>query len=694
MFNTFFKQLDGLTVAVIGSLLGITIFAISVINHFFVDRLLLDDAQNLSIHAADQIQKELFLKRNIPNEVNLANLINKSNDKNRSFDQAVRGLSVMSQTEQDGLRMPLFRAMPLVGSPKLKAFLRNKMQNEANLNQLGAYALYLPSGQVFLPERLYNNQALKALYVRSYSIISSVQSVFIKAQPLYSYREKETVSFTRHFVPLKQGNQVIAVVLLEAKQTVAGEQMANAVSSAVTLTALAGLPVVFLVVYLVWTRLQESLQAEQKISYLSQHDKMTGLPNRSGFYEALKRSIDMAQDTHEEFAVLLIDLDGFHKINDIAGHAVGDEILVNVVNRLNQYQMTGSALARLAGDEFAMILPGVDSATEAAQFAKLFQDELDMPHHINEEEIFCSSSIGLAFGPDGDLDAESLLKNARLALYRAKQEGGKTFRFFEPAMDKELQKIRKLEKDLAHAIKREEFEIYYQPQVELTGHSIKGYEALLRWNHPELGMVSPGDFIPVLEETKMILEVGEYVLRRACLEALQWSNNETVAVNLSPVQFEHQDVAQMVRSILRETGLPGERLELEITESILMSDTEKTIRCLSALKQLGVHIAMDDFGTGYSSLSYISKFEFDKIKIDRSFITLIQTDERARAIITTIIGLGRSLDIMITAEGIETQEQLLLIQAAGCHFGQGYLFGRPMPLSHIVSSAKPEEQVA
>ena len=253
-------------------------------------------------------------------------------------------------------------------------------------------------------------------------------------------------------------------------------------------------------------------------------------------------------------------------------------------------------------------------------------------------------------------------------------------------MDQALQKRRELEKSLVRALKEEEFELYYQPQVELSNAKIIGYEALLRWNHPEKGMISPADFIPVLEETKMIVEVGEYVLRRACKEALTWENGEKVAVNLSTVQFEHQDVPSMVAKALSDTGLSADRLEIEITESTLMSDTDAALVMLEDLKKLGVNIAMDDFGTGYSSLSYISEFEFDKIKIDRSFVASIQNEERARAIITTIIGLGRALDIMITAEGIETNEQLLLIQAAGCHFGQGYLFGKPVPLSDIIEN--------
>jgi len=392
--------------------------------------------------------------------------------------------------------------------------------------------------------------------------------------------------------------------------------------------------------------------------------------------------------------MVMVDLDGFHKINDEIGHSEGDKILVTVVNRIKSTHVKIEILARLSSDEFVMILPDVVSAQEAADYAEQFKKALAEPYELNGDEIICTVSMGIAFGPDEDVEGESLLKNAKLALYRAKEEGGNTFRFFEPDMDRALQKRRRLEKSLIHAIKREEFELYYQPQVELCGRAITGYEALLRWNHPELGMVSPGEFIPALEETKMIVEVGEYVLRRACREALQWSNNEKVAVNLSAVQFEHQNVPEMVAKALLDTGLPAERLELEITESILISDPDMAIQMLGELKDLGVNIAMDDFGTGYSSLSYISKIEFDKIKIDRSFVSSIQTDERARAIITTVIGLGRTLDIMITAEGIETQEQLLLIQAAGCHFGQGFLFGRPMPLSDIMSNKGDQSQVA
>jgi len=389
------------------------------------------------------------------------------------------------------------------------------------------------------------------------------------------------------------------------------------------------------------------------------------------------------QDDDDKFAVFLLDLDGFHTINFELGDSVGDQILINVAGRLKEHQPQNSIVTRLSGDEFAIILPDVSTGEQAASFAKKFKDELGLAYMVEGQEVICTCSLGIVFAPDDGVRGETLIKNAKLALYRAKEEGGNTFRFFEPDMDKELQERRQLVKSLGLALEREEFELYYQPQVELIGHSITGYEALIRWNHPEKGLVSPVEFIPVLEETKMIIEVGEYVLKRACREALTWKNGETVAVNLSTVQFEGQDVLAMVKRALSETGLPASRLELEITESVLMTDTDSAIQLLSDLKALGVKIAMDDFGTGYSSLSYISQFEFDKIKIDRSFISSIQTDERARAITTTIIGLGRALDITITAEGIETNEQLLLVQAAGGHLGQGYLFGKPLPLSEI-----------
>jgi len=684
MLKTFLKQIDGQTISIVGSLLGLTIFAIVTINYFFVDRLLLDDAETLTETVADRIKEELFSRPTIAGATFSNKIFSVIHD-DKTLNKALFQLSENIFSKNKPSQLPTFRPRVLHSAPKLKKYFQKNLFRRDSLNTLNDYAIFLPTGLVFLPEVLYNDFTQRKTYTTSYSITSSVQSVFVKGQNLYSYRDKENSFYTRHFIPLKQEGKVIAVVMLEAVQTATGVKMANAVSHAVFMTALSGIPVLILVVYLVWSRLKESYRAEQQIQFLSNNDKLTGLPNRTGYYESVEKVIRSKQGQDDVFAVFLLDLDGFHTINFELGDSVGDQILKLIVKRLKLNQPQSSIVTRLSGDEFAIILPDVSTGEQAASFAKKFKDELGLPYEVNGQEVVCTCSLGIVFAPDDGERGETLIKNAKLALYRAKEEGGNTFRFFEPDMDKELQEKRQLVKSLALALERDEFELYYQPQVELVGHTVTGYEALIRWNHPEKGLVSPVEFIPVLEENKMIIEVGEYVLKRACREALTWKNEEKVAVNLSTVQFEHQDVLQMVRRALEETGLPASRLELEITESVLMTDTESAIQLLSDLKALGVNIAMDDFGTGYSSLSYISQFEFDKIKIDRSFISSIQTDQRARAIITTIIGLGRALDILITAEGIETNEQLLLIQAAGGHLGQGYLFGKPLPLAEILA---------
>ena len=703
MYKAFIKQFDGLTVIIGASLLGITLVAILAINHVFVDRLLLKDAKSLSLNAAMQIRQELFTGKDghkpLPlEEASLAGVA-PLKSLSRSLTLKTENQLALQPEKQlaksSVLDLPRFTAKPLHGSPKLNKYLTEGLKQDEYLTQLSSYAIYLPSQNVYLPASLYDKLALRSKYSHSYKIVSSVLSVFKKGSSLYAYRESPKGNYTQHFMPITQEGKVVAVVMLEALQTTAGLKMAKAVSNAVSLTAIAGLPVVLLVIYLAWTRLRDGVRAQEEISFLELHDTLTELPNRAGFHKILKETVADSLRSGERFAIFSLDLDGFHEINDSIGHEMGDDILKTVVSRLFRYKPLNATIARLSGDEFAMILPSVSTAEEASQLANVFLEEVAQPH-IGEsfDEIICTGSIGINFGPCQTLGSEALLKNTKLALYRAKEDGGNTFRFFEPGMDKALQERRQFEVDLSKAIPRGEYELYYQPQVDLSSREVIGYEALLRWHHPEHGIVSPASFIPVLEESKMIVEVGEYVLERACREALLWPEEHKVAVNLSPVQFEHQNVAEMVKRVLASTGLAPERLEVEITESVLMSDSAAALKVLREIKALGVNIAMDDFGTGYSSLSYISEFEFDKIKIDRSFIASIQTDERARAITTTIIGLGRALDIMITSEGIETSEQLLLIQAAGCHFGQGYLFGRPMPLSKLLEAREDKSQVA
>lgn len=688
MLKTFTQQLDKTTVAVIASVFIITLFTITNIHDMFVDRLIIQDAHTLSKNVADKIRGEFFPGDILENSAKKTRSFIRKNKRirNRSFNNFSKGTPPNSPKT-----IPQFTAKPLLGAPKLKQFFDEHINDRNYLNALESFAVYLPSGTVYLPQKMFRQDANLKKFTNSYRFVSSVQSVFKNGKSFYAFRENDKSTHTQHFIPLKRNQEVLAVVLLEAQQTTAGAKVSNAVSSAVYFTTFAGLPVILLVMYLGWLRFREKIQAQEKISFLALNDHLTELPNRLTFNNILKHTIDIKPESEEKnIAVFSIDIDDFNQINEIIGHEAGDQYLISIAERLQEFKPKSATLSRMSGDEFAVILPEISTPEEASELAKRFLKQIAQPFPHKQEDITCTGSIGIAFGQNKDQKAETILKNAKLALYRAKEDGGNSFRFFEPTMDQALQRRRELEKSLIKALKEEEFELYYQPQVELSDAKIIGYEALLRWNHPTNGMVSPADFIPILEETKMIVEVGEYVLRRACKEALTWENNEKVAVNLSTVQFEHQDVPSMVAKALSDTGLAAERLEIEITESTLMSDTDAALVMLEDLKKLGVNIAMDDFGTGYSSLSYISEFEFDKIKIDRSFVASIQNDERARAIITTIIGLGRALDIMITAEGIETNEQLLLIQAAGCHFGQGYLFGRPVPLSEIIDKQSAE----
>lgn len=686
MIRTFTQQFDKFTLAVITSVFILTVFTISTIHYVFVERLILKDAHNLSEDVATQIRGEFFtegvtLDRMAPGA---------SSDQVRA--SVSRGIQLKPKNSTSYMNLPKFTAKPLVDGDNLNRLINNHVGDHNYLNALESYGVYLPSGTVFLPQKEFRENGALKKFTSSFRIISSVQSVFINGKSLYAFRENEFGAYTQHYIPLFDDGNVIAVVMLEAIQTTAGTKMAKAVSNAVYFTTIAGIPVILLMMYLGWMRFKDKLQAQEQISFLASNDHLTELPNRSAFNAVLERSIDNANMHDEKFAIFSLDLDGFNQINDVVGHSAGDRFLINIAKRLDAHKPSTSTLARIAGDEFSLILPDVSTPEKAAEIAQTLLSQILLPFPGPGEEISCTGSIGVAFGPENGQDGETLFKNAKLALYRAKQDGGNSFRFFEPNMDRALQARRELERSLSLAIKREEFEIYYQPQVELSGAKVIGYEALLRWNHPERGMVSPVEFIPVLEETKMIVEVGEYVLRRACREALNWKDDAKVAVNLSTVQFEHQDVPEMVARALADSGLAAERLEIEITESILMSDTDAALETLARLKEVGVNIAMDDFGTGYSSLSYISEFDFDKIKIDRSFVSSIQDDERARAIISTVIGLGRALGIMITAEGIETNEQLLLIQAAGCHFGQGYLFGKPVPLDQISFEEDAEEE--
>lgn len=424
----------------------------------------------------------------------------------------------------------------------------------------------------------------------------------------------------------------------------------------------------------------EAVRAEEQIKYMAGHDPLTGLPNRTLLREKIDRELAVGGKTN---ALLCLDLDRFKEVNDTAGHAIGDVLLKAVADRLIACLREGDSIARLGGDEFVVFQTGIESRDQASTLAQRIVDVIDKPFIIDGNPIRIGVSIGIAIAPDdGDL-ADSLLKHADTALYKAKASGRGTFCFFETAMDANRHERRELEILLRQAIEAQQFEIYYQPQVDTKSERVVGFEALLRWHHPERGLVSPAEFIPLAEECGLIILIGEWVLRQACKDAASWPADLGVAVNLSPLQFKSQALAHSVLSALSDAGLPASRLELEITESVLLTDNDAALATLHHIRTLGVRIAMDDFGTGYSSLSYLRLFPFDKIKIDQSFIRELGNSKDCAAIVKAVVDLGASLGITTTAEGVETIEQLSRVREQGCGEIQGYLFGKPLPLSSI-----------
>ncbi len=382
-------------------------------------------------------------------------------------------------------------------------------------------------------------------------------------------------------------------------------------------------------------------------------------------------------------AVLCIDLDLFKNVNDSFGHPTGDRLLKLVAGRLAS-QVSGSSLAaRLGGDEFAVMLASVSSPNEASDYASRLIEILSVPYDIGGIDVVIGASVGIALSPGDGEGGEALLRNADMALYRAKSDDGGVHRFFEKEMDRQAQRRRDMELDLRRAFTNGEFELHYQPLIGLCNDRITGFEALLRWRHPAKSMISPADFIPIAEDIGLIVGIGEWVLREACAEAAKWPNNIKVAVNLSPVQFRSRNLVQAVVTALAHSGLSPLRLELEITESVFLAETEANLAILHQLRELGVRISMDDFGTGYSSLSYLRSFPFDKIKIDRSFVRDLSERPDCLAIVRAISGLGRSLDITTTAEGVETNEQLDSLRAEGCNEVQGFLFSPAKPSAEL-----------
>jgi diguanylate cyclase (GGDEF)-like protein len=428
----------------------------------------------------------------------------------------------------------------------------------------------------------------------------------------------------------------------------------------------------------------ERRAAEAAIKHLARYDSLTKLPNRAFFRDEVSQMLIRARDRHERCAIFFIDLDQFKQVNDTLGHSQGDELLCSVADRLRTVVRDTDLVARLGGDEFVIVQSPLRRLDQAATLAKRIVGLLNEAFDIDGHQVIIGASIGISIAPRDGIDADTLLRNADMALYRAKADGRGTWRFFEKDMDVEAQARRSLELDLRNALASGAFDVHFQPLVHLKTQRISGFEALLRWAHPQRGMVSPADFIPIAEEMGVIVEIGNLVLQRACLECMRWPEDIHVAVNISSTHFRRGDVVKAVQQALATSGLPARRLEIEITETTLLQDTQSSRTTLETLREMGVSISLDDFGTGYSSLSYLLNFPLDRVKIDRSFLKGIGSSERALTLLRGVARLTSELGMSVVMEGVETEDQLELIAAEpGIDEVQGYLFSPAVPSREV-----------
>lgn len=453
--------------------------------------------------------------------------------------------------------------------------------------------------------------------------------------------------------------------------------------------AIAGVSIIIVGSALASHLIDGSVRAEsiERLREMALTDSLTSLPNRVSFNDRIDHEIELANESGGKLALICIDLDRFKEINDLRGHAAGDLVLQTIGQRMRDRLQGHDFIARLGGDEFAA-LHRYKSKTGLSDFLAKIEAAVNEPIQIDETEFSPGASIGVALLPDDAISKEALINNADLAMYRAKADLVHSICFYEQSMDETVRARRTLTADLKEAIEKDQLDIHYQVQTSVATGEIRGFEALLRWKHPERGHISPMEFIPLAEESGLILPLGEWVLRTACSRAANWQPAYKVSINISPVQFVHADLPRLIDEILKETGLQPARLELELTESTIFADKERSFAMLRQIKELGVSIALDDFGTGYSSLETLRSFPFDKIKLDRSFMGEAETSPQAKAIIRAVLALGKSLEIPVLAEGIETQGQLSLLSAEGCDEAQGYLLGRPVPLFNIIESGQ------
>jgi diguanylate cyclase (GGDEF)-like protein len=439
----------------------------------------------------------------------------------------------------------------------------------------------------------------------------------------------------------------------------------------------------------------EQQRSEAKITYMAQHDALTDLPNRVLLRDRLEHALAITRRGGSHLAVLMLDLDRFKEVNDTLGHPAGDTLLQAVAARLRGCIRETTLIARLGGDEFAVIEYAANPVVEATALAERIRKALCEPFDLGDHQVITGTSIGIAIAPRDGTDSDEILKSADLALYSAKNGGRGSFRFFEPELDQLMHARRNLERDMRTALVNGEFELHYQPFVNVESGEISGCEALLRWHHPRRGLVLPAEFIPLAEETGLIVPLGEWVLRTACAEAAKWPVNLKIAINLSPAQFRSKELVPVIVGTLATSGIAPQRLELEVTETVIMHDSEAVFAALGQLHKLGVRIALDDFGTGYSSLSFLQKFPFDKIKIDRSFVNeLSGAKEESRLIARAVVRFAVSLGKTTTAEGVETKEQLDVLRAEGCVELQGHYFSRPTHGSEVAQMVLAQLQTA
>ena len=554
--------------------------------------------------------------------------------------------------------------------------------NDMYVSQVRNFALLNTRGTVML-----RTAGLEPGVLHSLLSDSVFQSELHKAIGLRSTRFVDRSAHSD--APLNEFNKTLVMPILGADDTVERvylfeiDQTSAATMSKVALIA-ASLMTSLLIVLgysvpaaVAFRRIRERWKAEDQIRFLAMHDPLTGLSNRVQLQMRLEQGIVRAKRRGQSIGLMCIDLDRFKEVNDTLGHKAGDSLLIEVASRLRQCVRESDTIARLGGDEFVVIAEELEQPSDAIPVARRICQKLAEPAEIDGHKVSISGSVGITFAPSEGSDIEGLLNNADLALYRAKNDGRNTFRFFEPEMDEAIQNRRTLAAELRQALRNDGLHLQYQPHFDLKSGRLTGYEALARWTHPERGEIPPAKFIPIAEESGLIGILGEWVLNTACAYARHWPAGTTLSVNVSPTQFAAQDLAAIVRAALAHSGLSPERLLLEFTEDLLLRKTEETINTLQELTGMGVRLAIDKFGSGYSSLAYLTRLPVSKIKIDQSYIRDMDTNKDASAIVKTIVGIGRSLDVTIVAEGVETQDQACHLRDVGCGEVQGYFFGKP-----------------